>query len=374
LAESATGLVLWFASPLLASPWLATLLAWSKLSTIMLVMGLVCLGVLVVSLMSTFSAPVSRRQILSRLQPYIDRDENMSPLERIVERAEADARRKGSTRAKRRGDLLPTLSKWIANSRIKILNTLSSDLTRIGSNWRPSEIVYGGASLALFVFFIVGVVFRQLGIGLGVAALAFFAPFALVRFLARRWTTRFEQQLADTLLLMANATQAGYGFQQAMEMVAREGVPPMSDEFAKMNQEVRLGVPIAEALNHMGERVQNRDLFLTITAIQISMEVGGALSEILRTISEAIRERVRIRGEIAVLSTQGKMTGLILSGLPVFLFFVLNLITRTPGEKPYMDPLFNGKEYPMGPKLVAAGIISEVIGFMAIQKIVNIEV
>lgn len=340
----------------------------------MIWLGLLLIGSALFSLRSSLSAPVSRKQLLSRLEPYMDRDENLSPIERILERAELDAaKRKG----RRRNDLFPMVSKWIASSRIGLLNNLSADLSRIGSNWRPSEVIYAGAAMAALVFLLVALIMKMFWLGLGLAVLVMGVPFAIVRVYAKRWTIRFENQLADTLLLMANATQAGYGFQQAMEMVAREGLPPMSSEFQRMSQEVRLGVPIAEALNHMAERVQNRDLMLTVTAIIIAMEVGGALSEILRSISETIRDRVRIRGEINILSTQGRFTGVILALMPIGMGIMISIFTRTKDQKPdevYLYPLFNGQRYKWGPRLIMTGIVMNIVGFLVIQRIVNIEI
>ncbi len=332
-----------------------------------------CVVLLIFSLRSTFAAPVDRRS-LTRLQNYIDREENLSPLEKFIEHEELEA----ATRNRRRdrsADLLPTVSKFLANSRVDMLNRLSANLNRIGSNWRASEIVYAAVLLALLGFFVVGVVMQKWIPGLIAAAIAFKAPFMVVGIKAKRWMNKFETQLADTLLLMSNATAAGYGFQQAMEMVAREGLPPMGDEFAKVSQEVQLGVPISEGLQHMAQRVDNPDFNLTVTAIQISMEVGGALSEILRSISETIRERVRIRGEISILTAQGKMTGLMLSALPIFMFVLLMFVGNDPqsGER-YTDPLTKGKEYPAGPKLIIVGIILQLVGYYFINKIVNIEI
>lgn len=358
---------------LLSTPLLGVLLQLSTSQKGMLVGGVLCILLLILTIRSTFSAPVSRSS-LARLQNYIDREENLSPLERLIERGEqssAAARKKREKSA----DLLPTLTKLMGNSRVQFLNKLSAELTRIGSNWRASELCYIAVLAALFFFAIVGVLMQKLALGLGLALVAFNLPFMMVKRKAKKWITRFENQLADTLLLMANATAAGYGFQQAMEMVAREGQPPMADEFAKMSQEVQLGVPIADALMHMAERVQNQDFTLTVTAITISMEVGGALSEILRTISETIRERVRIRGEINILTAQGKMTAWMLCGLPVAMFFLLNVVGSDPqsGEK-YGAPLFDGKNYPLGPKFVMYGVCSQMFGYWVINRIISIEI
>jgi tight adherence protein B len=345
-------------------------------TTWMLIGGMVGCAVLMWLIIKVnFSAPVARGT-LRRLQAYIDREENLSPLERLVERAEADAAAQRRTRSQRTGDLLPTVTKWVQNSRSRYLNSLSADLARIGSNWRAAEILYIGAVLAGLSLLVVCAILRMVIFGLGLSVFLVFLPAMVVRFQARRWTAKFETQLADTLLLMSNAMSAGYGFQQAMAMVAREGQPPMSDEFTKMNQEVALGVPANDALQHMSERVENADFTLAVTAIQISNEVGGELAPILRTISETIRERVRIRGEIRILTTQGKVTGLGLTLLPILMFFLLNAVGGSDpasGER-YAPPLFNKKDYPLGPKLVITGFVMQCVGYFFINRIVNIEV
>ncbi len=361
---------------LLASPLVLVLLQAGGPNRMMLGGAAVCGLLLLWTIRSSFAQPVNRGT-LSRLQNYVDREENLSPLERILERHEQEQQQQSKKGRKREhgADLLPTLSKFIAKGRVEFLNNLSADLNRVGSNWRASEVLYVAVLAALVAFFVVGILMQRVMSGLMLAGIAGYVPVFYVKLTAKRWAAKFETQLADTLLLMSNATAAGYGFQQAMEMVAREGQPPMADEFAKMSQEVQLGVPIAEALGHMSERVRNPDFTLAVTAIQISMEVGGALSEILRSISETIRERVRIRGEIRILTTQGRVTGLGLAALPMFMILLLNWVGSDPqsGER-YTAPLLDGKQYPYGPKMVAYGIFSQLTGFFIINRIVNIEI
>lgn len=360
---------------LLATPALAVILQFHFGTTEKVMLGGAgaCVLLLFFIIKSSFSAPVPRAT-LNRLQNYIDREENLSPIERLVAHGgEEDA---AAARQRRTQDLLPTVSRWIANSPIRLLNGLSTDLSRIGSNWRASEILYIGLLLALVVLFVVGILLRRFVLGLFLAGVVFMIPTMLVRKSAKKWASRFETQLADTLLLMANAMSAGYGFQQAMEMVAREGQPPISEEFAKMGQEVNLGVPVNEALNNMADRVQNPDFTLAVTSIQISNEVGGELSSILHSISETIRERVRIRGEIGILTAQGKITGLMLGCLPLFMFLLLNVVVGADPEtqEKYATPLFDGKTYPWGPRMVIYGVISQIIGFFVISRIINIEI
>ena len=129
-----------------------------------------------------------------------------------------------------------------------------------------------------------------------------FAQFYLLRKKASIGSQWSNRRFLDP---MANSLRAGHSFLQAMEMVAREMAPPISREFRRALQEMNLGIPVETALAAMGQRAGNEDLELMITAVLIQRQVGGNLAEILDTIAETIRERVRIQGEIKTLTAQG---------------------------------------------------------------------
>lgn len=340
------------------------------LTALLMGIGVVCLVCIGIGLKQMFSAPSDPMK--TRLDTFVVKPR--TALDRVL--GELRPREEEKQRRRRRqNDLLPLLSKWLANTRIQFLNNLASDLTRIGSNWRASEVLYFSTILALVVFIPLAW-FISWFIALVVAGGIFVLPLFYVRFLANRWIRTFEQQLADTFMMMANSIRAGYGFQQAMEMIAREGMPPISEEFAKVIQEVNLGAPWAEAFEGMVRRVQSADLELAVASILISQQVGGNLSEILTTISETIRERVRIRAEISALTAQGRLSGIILAMLPIGLAIMLTVISKASGaERPWLEPLFNTREYgPYGPWIVGYGVVSEIVGFFVIQRIVSIEI
>jgi tight adherence protein B len=185
----------------------------------------------------------------------------------------------------------------------------------------------------------------------------------------RRQTGRlnaFNNQLADTVVLMGNSLRSGMSLLQAMDMVAREGNPPISEEFARVTREVGLGISPQDALLHLVRRIRSEDLDLMVTAINVQHEVGGNLARILNTIADTIRERVKLKGEINTITSQQRMSGYILALLPVFVGGFLTL--ASPG---YILPMFSGFPYLILP---IAGGISIVLGFLVIQQIVNIEV
>jgi tight adherence protein B len=182
----------------------------------------------------------------------------------------------------------------------------------------------------------------------------------------------FNDHLADTITLIANALRAGASFLQAIELVVRETQPPMSTEFNRVIREVNLGLPFEQALANMVRRVRSEDLELMTTAITIQHQVGGNLAEILDSIAFTIRERVRIIGEIRVLTAQQRMSGYVVAGLPIGLIAILTVIA--PG---FMDPMFGDPTIvgiPAGVILLTVGGVFMAIGFLAIRRIVDIEV
>jgi tight adherence protein B len=201
------------------------------------------------------------------------------------------------------------------------------------------------------------------------ALVGFFGPRFYVRREQGRRLVRFDGQLADMLSLMVNGLRAGYSTMQAMEAVSKELPPPISEEFRRVVQEMQLGVPMEATLDNLMRRIPSRDLDLVVTAINVQREVGGNLAEILDTISHTIRERVRVKGEIRVLTSQVMMSGRFLAVMPVILIGVMYFINRS-----YMMNFFNEETRSFGiPALVIGGIMI-IIGYYSMTRIADIEV
>ncbi|MEW5988919.1 MAG: type II secretion system F family protein, partial [Chloroflexota bacterium] len=193
---------------------------------------------------------------------------------------------------------------------------------------------------------------------------------------ANRRLRAFNGQLSDTLNLWVNSLRSGYSVLQGMEAIATELPPPVSKEFERVIQEVRLGLSLNQALSNMLRRVPSDDLDLVVTAVNIQREVGGNLAEILDIISYTIRERVRIKGEIRTLTAQGRFSGWVVSLLPIGLALLLYKINPT-----YMSGLFGkGAPWvlpgvlPCGWLVVGIGLMFIGAGVLAVKKIVDIEV
>lgn len=177
----------------------------------------------------------------------------------------------------------------------------------------------------------------------------------------------FEDQLPDNLQMWVNGLRSGYSVMQAVESISKEAAEPTCTEFRRVVREVQLGVTMEDALNHLLERMPSEDLDLVVTAVNIQREVGGNLAEILEIISHTIRERIKLKGEIRVLTAQGRVTGYIIGGLPVALLMFLMLINPD-----YVGQLFENRMCGWPMLCCGGGMIA--MGMAAIQKIVDIEI
>jgi tight adherence protein B len=195
---------------------------------------------------------------------------------------------------------------------------------------------------------------------------AFIAPRFVLRYIARRRLNLFEQQLPDALLMITGALRAGASLPIALDSVASEGNEPISQEFELMLREMRLGLDMGVALERLEKRVPLPDLAMVTAGMALSREVGANLAETLESISKTIRAKLQMEGKIRSLTAQGKMQGLVMAALPVFLIVVLNVM-----EPEAMAPLFN-EWYGWVTMAVMALAIS--IGYHFIRKITNIDV
>lgn len=196
-------------------------------------------------------------------------------------------------------------------------------------------------------------------------SLVAFALWAMVSYRIRRRRTAFTEQLGDCLSTVANALRAGYSFQQAMEVVAQEMEPPISQEFAEVNREVSMSVPLETALEAMNQRVGSGDFDLVVTSVLIQREVGGNLAQILDTIGDTIQERIRMKREILALTAQGRLSAWILILLPFALGIFMYFFNREQVMLLFTEPI--------GQVAVAVTFVLEIIGYIVIQRIVNIE-
>jgi tight adherence protein B len=265
------------------------------------------------------------------------------------------------------------LTDWLntAASRFSWSAGLSKELARADVKLRVGEylalMIISAFGTGFIVWFLSGRGSPLSGLVGGVVG--FFLPRLYVKREQTRRLIRFDDELSDMLNLMVNGLRAGYSTMQAMEAVSKELPPPICDEFRRVVQEMQLGLPMERALDNLLRRIESKDLDLVVTALNVQREVGGNLAEILATISHTIRERVRIKGEIRVLTTQVMTSAKFLSAMPIFVVGALYFVQR-----PYIMEFFAPKTRLVGIPALICGALMIMAGYFVMTKIANIEV
>lgn len=216
-----------------------------------------------------------------------------------------------------------------------------------------SALLVGMAGLNVLLAPIVGLMFGTL-------------PFFWLLFRRKRRLGKFAAQLPEALELVARALRAGHSLAAGFHLVSQEGSDPIASEFGRVFEEQNLGIPFEEALNNLTERVPNLDLKFFVTAVILQRQTGGDLAEILDKIGRLIRERFAIWGQVQALTGEGRLSGIVLLALPPLLF-----ITVYRMNPDYLSLLFTDE---LGKKMLIGGIVMQLLGALAIRKIVNIRV
>ena len=292
--------------------------------------------------------------------------------QRSVVEERLDEYLEGPSEVEIRKEASKPLTDWI-DRRVEgssMADRISRNLARADIKMKPGEFI----ALIIISSFGIGVLLWFIGsrsVLMGLVGLIFgaFLPRMYLRSQQNRRLLRFSDQLPDMLSLMVNGLRAGYSTLQAMEAVSKELPPPICDEFRRVVQEIQLGVSMERSLDNLLRRIPSDDLDLVITAINVQREVGGNLAEILDTISYTIRERVRLKGEIRVLTSQVLYSGRMLSLMPIFVIIILYLLNRE-----YMNEFFKAENFPCG--IIALGLagLLIIIGYFVMNKLAEVEV
>jgi tight adherence protein B len=256
--------------------------------------------------------------------------------------------------------------KLLSHQQIKFDATAKKDLAAMFIFIDPQVLFrysLGAMVLIPLLFFLL---FENPLLALGSGVLVAFMPGHFVRRLKRSRMELFEKQLPDALLMVSGGMRAGASLAVALESMVKEQKPPLAQEFDLMLREQRLGLDFDTALSNMEKRMPLPDFILLVTAMKITREVGGNFAEILESLSHTLRRKHEMEGKIKALTAQGKMQGIVMSLLPIFLLGVLTWM-----EPDAMSPLYNTL-YGWAVLLLVGIMIT--IGYFSIQKIVNIDV
>jgi len=243
--------------------------------------------------------------------------------------------------------------------------SVAEQLQRADLKLRTSEFFMIQIGSAALVGLIVYLRFHAIA-GWLLLFLGYLIPGFYVRYRINKRLKAFNNQLGDTLTLLSNAIKAGYSFAQAIDTVAKNAVAPIADEFGRAVREMNLGGSPDEALSNITKRIASADFDLVATAYAIHRTVGGNLAEILDNIAYTIRERVRIKGEIATLTAQARASGTLITFLPLVLATFMFFVTPT-----YFRPMFDSI---IGWALIGLGLFMIFVGNLIIRRVVAIEV
>ncbi len=321
-----------------------------------LIMGLVFLGVFAVvallMLASGSSASREAKQVIATLDTALA-NETLQQREQIV-----------NLRRSEEFSAIPWLNKQLVN--LELAPRLRTLLHQANLKWSAGGLLTGCALFFMVPSSLIFLRFGNVPLGLLIGLAFGFAPLGFVFFKRSKRFAKFQQGLPEALDLMVSALRAGHSLIAAMGLVARECADPVGTEFRACFEEQNYGLELTTALDNLLTRVPLQDLRITATAITIQKESGGNLAEVLDKTSHVIRERFRLKRQVAVHTAQGRLTGWILTLLPVILGCALYAVNPT-----LMSVLWKN---PLGIKLLwtASGMI--VVGGLIIHKIVNMDV
>ncbi len=246
----------------------------------------------------------------------------------------------------------------------------SLDLERANLHLRVGEYLLARVFLAvLFAFLgllIVGLRTQGLLLAIPMGFLGFMLPALYLGLRKGRRQQAIQRQLVEAITLIANSLRSGFGFLQGVQAAAQQLTPPIADELNHLVQDISLGVSTDQALADMGRRVDSQDLDIAITAIVVQRSTGGNLSEILDSVAETMRERERVQGEISTLTAEKRLSGNVLAVYPAVIAALMFLI-----HPDVMSTLWTSST---GVTLLVIAVVLQVIGFIAIRKIVTIDI
>jgi tight adherence protein B len=243
-------------------------------------------------------------------------------------------------------------------------NQLQAELQRADLQMRAAEFVLIQVGAGILLGLVALLRFGSLPAVLVALVVGYFLPPLYLRRRKAQRRRAFEQVLGDTITLLSNSIKAGYSIQQSLSSIAENGRPPLAAEIGRVVRETGLGIELEVALEHANVRLASKDFELLVTAILIHRSVGGNLAEVLDQIADTIRERIKVAGEVRVLTAQARASGYIVTALPFAVGLVLSIISPN-----FEQPLFTS---PLGWVLIAIGLVSISIGYAIIRKFTDI--
>ncbi len=257
------------------------------------------------------------------------------------------------------------LQKIFGKGNQKIVERLGDELYLAGIALRPEEFIAIWACTGLLIPVAARILEVNLIVVIGLVILGSGMPVVFVKAAKAKSMRQFDRQLLDALTILCNSLRAGFSFQTAMDNISREMPDPIAREFKRVVRECNMGMPLDDSLERLVQRTANEDLALIVSAVLIQKQVGGNLAQVLDNISGTIQQRIKLRGDIKVLTSSGSMSGYIIGLLPVVMLLALMIFNPS-----YVEDFFAST---MGRAMLAAAVVMEAIGFYFVHKVVDIK-
>lgn len=266
--------------------------------------------------------------------------------------------------ASRKCDPAPSLSSLL--QRTGLWQRLQWDLMRAGVMLWPSEVAAICAGSAALGWVVGRIVLKQTLMGLLLAGAGLAMPWMVIQARKARRLKELTQQLPSALGMLASSLRTGYSLLRAFQVLAEEMEPPLATEMQRVLDETAVGYSLEQALTNLVRRTQSADIKLVVTAVQIQNQVGGNLAEILDRTAALIRERFQLAHEIAAITAEGRLSTLVLVGMPVGLALIINVIS--PG---YLAPLWTD---PLGRLMLGAAAVMLTTGMLLIRRMLYVQI
>jgi tight adherence protein B len=250
--------------------------------------------------------------------------------------------------------------------RLPLLRSIKRLVVHSGIRATPYRFMALDLLATALCFCLLQLVFRQLPLALLAALFVALLPYAFLHRQKKKRQQKFEEQLPDTLSMMARSLRAGHSLTAALELVANEQPEPSSTLFRSAYEQQQLGMRTPDALAAILDRIESMDLHFFVSVIRLNSETGGNLSELLEKLAETVRARLQLRRQVQTYTAEGRLSGYVLLALPVAVFFAFQI--RNPK---YMEPFFTVPVCRWSLFLAGA---AQLIGFLIMRKIVRIRI
>lgn len=259
-------------------------------------------------------------------------------------------------------------ARWIRPlaARVPHLRDIGNALEQAGLRWKPETYLLITLGVAVVMGLAAFVLMRLWAAALIAAGGGACIPYLYLRWRKARFILAFEEHLPEAIDLLGRAIRAGHPLSAGLKMAGDESIQPVAGEFRRVFEEQRFGIPFEDALMGLADRIDLVDVRILVTAIMVQREVGGNLAEVLDKIAHTIRARFTIRRQVRVYTAQGRFSGIVLALLPIAVACAIFVVNR-----PYMLILFQDH---LGRWLLLTGAVMQILGYIWIRRIVNIEI